>query len=159
MKILLDTNVLLRLGDSGRDLHVSSVEAVTWLSSNGYEIVLVPQLIYEYWVVATRPTENNGLGMHPAQVDQVITQWLTLFPILLDERGVFKCWRDVVTKYDVKGKVAHDARLVAAMERHAISHLLTCNRPDFLRFASITAITPGNVLDGLLAPRSVGSQP
>ena len=157
MRILLDTNVLLRLGDSGRDLHVSSVEAVTWLSSNGYEIVLVPQLIYEYWVVATRPTENNGLGMHPEQVDQVISQWLTLFPILLDERGVFKSWRELVTRYDVKGKVAHDARLVAAMERHAVNYLLTCNRADFLRFASITAITPENVLDGFLAPPTVGA--
>ena len=62
MRILLDTNVLLRLDDAGRDSHAHAMDAVDWLVANGYERVLVPQNLYEYWAVATRPVENNGLA-------------------------------------------------------------------------------------------------
>jgi len=88
MRILPDTNVLLRLADAGRDSHADAIDAVDWLTANGYEPVLMPQNLYEYWAVATRPVENNGLGMAPAHVDEAISQWITLFRLLLDERGV-----------------------------------------------------------------------
>jgi predicted nucleic acid-binding protein len=131
VRILLDTNVLLRLADAGRETHTDAIDAVDWLAANGYEPVLVPQNLYEYWVVATRPVANNGLGMAPQQVDQAISYWLAVFRLLLDERGVFKLWRELVTVFDVKGKMAHDARLVAAMQRHDVTHLLTFNQQDF----------------------------
>ena len=151
MRILLDTNVLLRLADAGRDSHAEVTDAVDWLAANGYELVLVPQNLYEYWSVATRPVENNGLGMAPLQVDQAISQWLTLFRLLLDERGIFKLWRELVTVHSVKGKTSHDARLVAAMERHDVAHLLTFNRQDFLRFTRVTTVTPHDILSGVLS--------
>ena len=37
---------------------------------------------------------------------------------------------------------AHDARLVAAMVRHSISHLLTFNEQDFARYNEIAVIVP-----------------
>ena len=124
------------------------MDAVDWLAANGYEPVLVPQNLYEYWAVATRPVENNGLGMAPPQVDEAISDWLTLFRLLLDERGIFKLWRELVTVHDVKGKTSHDARLVAAMQRHDVTHLLTFNRQDFLQFTGITTVTPHGVTSG-----------
>jgi predicted nucleic acid-binding protein len=36
----------------------------------------------------------------------------------------------------------HDARLVAVMEVHGLTHLLTFDTPDFHRFAGITAVHP-----------------
>ncbi|MCC7420389.1 MAG: hypothetical protein IT428_08920 [Planctomycetaceae bacterium] len=53
-----------------------------------------------------------------------------------------------MTTLDVKGKQAHDARLVAAMTRFSIPHLLTHNYRDFLRYLSITAHSPADVLNG-----------
>ena len=154
MKILLDTNVLLRLADAGRDAHADANDAVDWLAANGYEPVLVPQNLYEYWAFATRPVENNGLGMTPPQVDQAISQWLALFRLLLDERGIFKLWRELVAVHEVKGKTSHDARLVAAMQRHEVAHLLTFNRQDFLRFTRITTVTPHDILSGVLSAQA-----
>jgi len=152
VKILLDTNVLLRLGDAGREAHAEVVDAVDWLVNQSHEIILVPQVLYEYWVVATRPVENNGLGMMPKLVDRAISEWILLFRLLQDERGVFRSWRDLVTRHEVKGKVAHDARLVAAMERHDVGTLLTFNKTDFARFGMINAVTPREILtDGLPA--------
>lgn len=148
MRILVDTNVVLRMADEGHPMHGEAFAAVDWLNANGHECVIVPQVLYEYWVVATRPSENNGLGMTTATTDLAISKWTTAFRLLLDERGVFTHWRDLVVGNDVKGKTAHDARLVAAMQRHGVTNLLSFNKPDFTRFTSIRVFTPAEVLAG-----------
>jgi predicted nucleic acid-binding protein len=129
-------------------MHDEALAAVDWLHANGHECVIVPQVLYEYWVVATRPSENNGLGMPVANVDAAISRWISVFRLLLDERGVFAVWRELVATNDVKGRNAHDARLVAAMQRHGLTMLLSFNKPDFSRFAAIRAFTPAEVLGG-----------
>ena len=148
MRILVDTNVVLRLGDKGHAMHDDALAAIDRLDANGHECVIVPQVLYEYWVVATRPPENNGLGMPVAKADAAVSQWITVFRLLLDERGVFSHWRDLVAANDVKGKNAHDARLVAAMQRHGLTNLVSFNKPDFTRFTAINVFTPAEVRDG-----------
>lgn len=54
MKILLDTNVLLRLEDLDHGQHSQARSAIDILYANGHELVLVPQVIYECWVVTPR---------------------------------------------------------------------------------------------------------
>lgn len=120
MRILLDTNVVLRLGDRGRPMHDDALAAIDWLDANGHECVIVPQVLYEYWVVATRPVAQNGLGMPVVAAEAAISRWSAVFRLLLDERGVFSRWRALVAGNEVKGKNAHDARLVAAMQRHGL---------------------------------------
>ena len=63
MRILIDTNVLLRSVEAGHFHHQSSVEAIDILRRTGHELTITPQNLYEFWSVATRPLENNGLGM------------------------------------------------------------------------------------------------
>ena len=129
-------------------MHGEALAAIDRLDANGHECVIVPQVLYEYWVVATRPVANNGLGMPVAHADAAVSQWIAVFRLLLDERGVFSYWRDLVATNDVKGKNAHDARLVAAMRRHGLTDLLTFNKPDFTRFMAINTLTPADVLGG-----------
>ena len=150
MKILVDTNVLLRLGDKRHAMHGEALAAIGWLDANGYECVIVPQVLYEYWVVATRPLQNNGLGMSVSEADAATSQSVEFFRLLLDERGIFTYWRDLVATNDVKGKNAHDARLVAAMQRHGVTDLLSFNKSDFTRVTAINAVSPADVLGGLL---------
>ena len=47
--------------------------------------------------------------------------------------------------YDVGGKQVHDARLVAVMLVHDVTHFLTLNSSDFRRFPEITVIEPQDV--------------
>lgn len=148
MRVLLDTNLLLRMDDELHPQHADSVAAVSRFPALGLEGVLVPQVLYEFWTVATRPTAVNGLGLDPAQVRVLIDDWTALFPLLRDERGVFPRWYDLVTTGDVKGKQAHDARLVAAMQRHGVTGLLTWNQPDFIRYPGIGVYTPADLLGG-----------
>jgi hypothetical protein len=59
---------------------------------------------------------------------------------------VFTHWRQLVSAYRVIGRRVHDARLVAAMLTHGVTHLLTFNRDDFRQFAMITVVTPTDLL-------------
>lgn len=140
MRILLDTNVLCRLVERGHPDHLAAENALAKLRGEQHELCLVPQVLYEYWVVVTRPAADNGLGMSTADTDAAIALWLKAFMLFRDERGVFTLWHELARRHDVKGKSAHDTRLVAAMNRHQLTHLLTFNVADFRRYSGIEII-------------------
>ena len=113
-------------------------------------LCLVPQVIYEFWVAATRPLDVNGLGVAAAQAELMMKELLQDFVLLRDERGIFGNWQTLVVDYAILGKRAHDARLVAAMQKHGISNVLTFNVADFARFSGIHVFTPSDVMSGRL---------
>ena len=142
MRILTDTNVLLRLSQQSDPDHQRADAALYALRSQGDEPCVVPQVIYEYWAVCTRPAEDNGLAMTVTDAISKMKWLQQLFPLYRDERAIFDRWENLVTRHDVKGKKTHDARLVAAMLRHGLTHLLTFNGDDFKRFTDISVLTP-----------------
>lgn len=71
---------------------------------------------------------------------------MRLFHLVRDERAVLDHWLKLVVEFQVVGKNAHDARLVAAMQRHGIEHVLTLNPSDFSRY-KITVRTPLAILN------------
>lgn len=142
MLILADTNILLRLVEHEHPHHATAVEAIDILVTRGHQPCIVPQVAYEFWVVATRPVEANGLGMVPTEARLELDELLPPFKVLHDERQIYEIWQRLVLGHEVTGKSAHDARLVAAMLRHSISHLLTFNTPDFARYSEITVLEP-----------------
>ena len=148
MRILLDSNVFLRAFEPAHPHFRASVESRELLRSQGHELLVVPQVLYEFWVVATRPKENNGLAMLPEEADKEIASILRFFRFRHDNRGIFGRWRELVVSLPVRGKQAHDARLAASMQQHAITHLLTFNVADFARYSFVTAISPGAILAG-----------
>lgn len=145
MRVLVDTNVVARLlPRAGEATHLVALNAVTRLRDEQHDLFLVPQVLYEFWVIATRPAEQNGFGFTPAEAAQDLSRLQRLFTLLRDERSVFDRWEQLVIQHQVAGKAAHDARLVAAMERHALSHLLTFNSSDFKRYPAVQLLEPGN---------------
>lgn len=72
MKVLLDTNVLLRLAVVSHPTHAEAVAAVYRIRQRGDQPAIVPQVLYEYWVVATRPTSQNGLGLSTVDRKSVV---------------------------------------------------------------------------------------
>lgn len=140
--ILVDTNVWVRTLRPDDPQHLAAVDAVTSLRTAGHEMAVVPQVLYELWSVSTRPMVNNGLGFGVEQSLDDQRRILDSSDLFEDDSGVFDAWRDLVAKYGVLGKQAHDAHLVAAMVRHGITHLLTFNEQDFARFNEIAVIAP-----------------
>lgn len=142
MRILLDTNLLVRTAEPRNPARETALAAIQNLERSGFEPCIVPQVLYEYWVVCTRPSIQNGLGLTTVQASNDLERLQQLFVVLHDEPALFNLWSTIVKSHDVSGKNAHDARLVAAMMLHQVTHLLTFNDADFTRFTSITVMTP-----------------
>lgn len=80
------------------------------------------------------------MGFPAEQAEAKVAANLELYALYQDDEFLFDVWRSLVNLYGVIGKQAHDARLVAAMVRHGITHLLTFNEQDFARFSEIAVI-------------------
>lgn len=145
MRILLDTNILVRLADSSQPLHSTATSAIRALQANSDELTLVPQVLYEFWTVATRTLKANGLGETPAFAESFILKFCNTFRLLRDERGIYEEWFDLVNKHQISGVNSYDTRLAAAMSRHSVTHLLTFNPSDFRRYSHINIIDPASV--------------
>lgn len=124
---------------------VEAASVTRQLTTQGHTLVIVPQNLYEFWVVATRPVANNGLGRSAAETAADIAYLRRLFTLLDDVPAIYPAWERLVTAHAVLGKTAHDARLVAAMLTHGVTHMLTFNGADFRRFAAVTVLTPAGV--------------
>lgn len=142
MRLLVDTNLLLRLAHPNHPHHSAARQCLDRLRHDGHELRVVPQVLYEYWVVLTRPLANNGLGFSATQASTDIQRIKVLFPPLRDERGILEPWERLVVAEQVLGKSAHDARLVAAMKRHGLTHIVTFNTADFRRYPGIAVLDP-----------------
>lgn len=149
MSYLIDTNVLLRSVQTGHGMHLIANQAIKELKKQKEELVLVAQNLYEFWTVATRPLKDNGLGMTIAEVSSEFLRFRRFFIVLGDVPTILDEWESLVANHAVLGKNGHDARLVAAMKTHGLSHLLTFNEKDFQRFAGITIQTPHAIYAGI----------
>jgi predicted nucleic acid-binding protein len=146
VKYLLDSNVLLRLADSKAAEHAECTEAVTRLAEASHIICVCAQVIIESYVVASRPVDKNGLGFTVAEARQFLADVGASFPCLPEPPDIGKRWTELMMRYTVAGKQAHDARIAALMIAHGITHLLTLNPTDFARYSGITAVTPHDIL-------------
>jgi len=126
-------------------MHSDAVRAIDLLLNN--EIVsVIPQSLIEFWAVATRPETSNGLGLTVEEVAARISAIKSTLNLLPDVDGIFEEWERLVVQHQVLGKQVYDARLVAAMTVHGVTHLLTFNTNDFKRFTDITATSPQAIL-------------
>ncbi len=141
-----DTNILLRMSDRTSPSFSVTRRAVSQIRRSGGAIFIVPQNLVEFWAVATRPVAVNGLGLSPIQADRAVRRIERSFPLLPDKPEIHLYWRALVMNHAVSGRQVHDARLVAAMLAHGVSHLLTFNIADFRRYTAITATSPAVIV-------------
>ncbi|MGP8243051.1 MAG: type II toxin-antitoxin system VapC family toxin [Bryobacteraceae bacterium] len=142
---LVDTNVLLRfVKPDDRDYPLVR-SAVQWLWSAGDELCYTSQNLAEFWNTCTRPVERNGYGLSVSEVDRRARLVEDHFTLLDDSRAVHQEWRSLLVAKSVSGVQVHDARLVAVMNVHQVTRVLTFNTRDFVRYAGITPVHPQTV--------------
>lgn len=146
MTVLFDTNILTRAAQPGHALQPQALKAGDVLKARGEDLCIVPQVLYEFWAVATRPAGENGLGLATADARTELSRIKRLFSVLPETPAVLPLWEELVASHDVKGKSTYDARLVAAMKVHNVTHVLTFNGQDFARYPGITVLTPEAVV-------------
>jgi predicted nucleic acid-binding protein len=147
MRYLLDTGVLLRLVHRQAALHQQVRQAVRLLKGQGHIVVTTFQNISEFWNVCTRPVESRGgLGLSLDEAGRRLRTIERIVTVLPDSVDAYTRWKELVFAHGVKGVQVHDAKLVAIMSVYGITHLLSLNVADFVRYPQITALTPEQVL-------------
>jgi predicted nucleic acid-binding protein len=145
MSYALDTNILARSIEPDHPMHDPVNLAVETLTARRESLCVLAQSQYEFWVIATRPLQQNGLGLSAAEARAKLDEFQNLFTLKTDRTEIYAEWKALVTQHVVMGKPAHDARIVAAMKVHGITHLLTFNGGDFKRFPGITVVSPTEI--------------
>ena len=142
--MLIDTSTLLRTLQVRHPQYEAAVRALETLPARGRELPIVPQNLVELWVVATRPVPQNGLGLSTTEAAAELMRLKRMFPLLPDTPAIFPVWESLVIQYRVSGKPAHDARLVAAVQVHGLTAILTFDRTGFSRYAGIEVVHPAD---------------
>ena len=144
MSYLVDTNILLRSAEPSHPMFEPVTNAMDILP-----LILDAPTVFEQWerlvnaqVISlkdctSKPPCPPSLGGSELKVPQ---DW--------GIQGAKNSWYFLFQKapYQVKGVNVHDARLVAVMLVHGLSHILTFNVNDFHRYSSeITIINPNDI--------------
>ncbi len=145
MRLLVDTNIVVRLRDTAHPRHGACVLALQRLASGPDDPCTCAQVMIEYWAIATRPREVNGLGLSPAQAEADLQEFAQAFLLLPEPPDMADRWRVLANRYVVRGRQAHDTRRVALMQAEGITHLLTMNTADFARYAGVTCLAPEEI--------------
>lgn len=145
---LFDTNIWLRAVQPESPHHPLAVQALTTLLARGDTITLTAQNLIEFWSVASRAVEANGLGWSVEMVSQEIDRLLTQFFLLEETPAIFTYWRHLTMAHQITGRRVHDARLVAVMLAAGVTHLLTFNGDDFRSFHEIVVVSPADMVTG-----------
>jgi predicted nucleic acid-binding protein len=140
LRVLVDTSVVLRYYAQEDARHSEAVARLYWLRTQGYILCVAPQVLYEAWVVLTRPKAQNGLGKTADEAYALIRQIADDFTLLPDTEDLWRRWAEVCRQHAVLGRQAHDARFVAWMESHGISRLCTFNPDDFGRYPQVECV-------------------
>jgi predicted nucleic acid-binding protein len=134
---MVDTNVLIYSTVKGNPWHEEARNWLIALRNQDVMLCATPQILREYIVVLTR----GQVFERQFSVDEVLETVDGLLPWLriLDETDKTSgLLRELVRRYQVRGKKVHDANIVAVMVAHNITHLATYNRADFDGFHEVT---------------------
>lgn len=146
MRVLVDTNVLLRSAQPNHPLSSQAVHAVSRLLRQRDSVFFSSQNIAEFWNVATRPAGMNGLGLSIDEVVREVSSIESLLTLLPDIPGIYPEWKRVVEQHRVLGVKVYDARLVAVMNLYGVDTILTFNTGDFKRYAGMNTLHPSAMI-------------
>src|SRR6267143_5035604 len=141
MDVLIDTGLLLRLAIRSDPAHLDVRNAVRSLTLRKDKLITLTQNIAEFWNVCTRSiTARGGYGLSVDETARKLRLLERLIEVRPDPHDAFQEWKRLVVDYSVIGVKVFDVRIVAAMKRYGITHLLTLNKADFVQFPGVTVL-------------------
>ncbi|MGO8672431.1 MAG: type II toxin-antitoxin system VapC family toxin [Capsulimonadaceae bacterium] len=145
MRYLLDTNILVRWADTSSPAHPLVTASLVSLHRQSADLYVARQNIIEFWAVATRPVNSNGLDWTIDETRREINRATSFVNLLPSNDDVYAIWLRLVEEDGVAGKSVHDAHLAATAISNNITRVLTINTDDFKRFTEVAAIHPRDV--------------
>jgi predicted nucleic acid-binding protein len=136
-RCVVDTNFLVYSTVSSNPWHHEARGWLTALKLQEMVLCATTQILREYLVVLTR----GDVFKTTFTADEALSELEALLPsleVLGETEESAARLRDLVRRYQVRGKQIHDANIVAVMLSHGVSRLATYNRTDFERFKEVT---------------------
>jgi predicted nucleic acid-binding protein len=90
VKILVDTNVLVRSVERAHPLSRVARGALRHLYEQNHELYVATQNISEFWNVCTRPAKLNGLGNSIEAASRLTSRLESFFTILPESMETFR---------------------------------------------------------------------
>src|SRR5690349_2876856 len=104
MRIVVDTNALLSNIQQTRADHPRVRDALRALVQDGHELCTCPQILYEFYAVASRPAAENGLGMSPARAAATLDLLIASYVLLSEPADMLTRWKAFCKLDNVRGK-------------------------------------------------------
>lgn len=147
MQVFVDKGVLRRVFDKASPNQRTILRAFRTLWAQGHALVTSHQNIAEIWNVATRPqSARGGFGLSAAEVEKRLKTIEKLGSLLAFTTASYAVWRQLLIDHSITGVAVHDARLVAVMKTHGVSHIMTLNSGDFQRYDGIVVQLPEDIV-------------
>ncbi|MGE0883237.1 MAG: type II toxin-antitoxin system VapC family toxin [Blastocatellales bacterium] len=141
-----DTNILLRFLNRADPNYTATRAAVRILKSRGDGVVTAAQNLAEFWNTLTRPASaRSGYGLSTVDAEFRLRYIERHFSLLPDSPLAYAEWRRLVTTSGVSGVQVHDARIAALMKTYQVTHIITLNKRDFLRYSGIIPLRPQEI--------------
>jgi predicted nucleic acid-binding protein len=138
----IDTNILLTATDRARAAHKQSQDLLRRGLNGELRLFACGQILREYLVVATRPTENNGLGLQPKKAIENIRSFRRCLRLLDENNATTQRLELLIAEYGLKGKRIHDANIASIMIENGLRQIFTLNPGDFKTFAEMQVNQP-----------------
>jgi uncharacterized protein len=138
----LDANVLIYASDDDSSHREAAIETMESFIGVGESLYLFWPVLFAFLRVSTLPT----VFKHPLSPEQAIgaIERLLLQPgvVCLGEGDpFFQLLRDELKQLNARGKLVHDAHLVALMRQYGVETIVTADQ-DFRRFDGIRVVNP-----------------
>lgn len=133
-RIMLDTNVLVAATDEARAEQRNALMVINEWAARGVTLCTSGQILREYFAVATRPVDRNGLGLKPADALSNVRAIRDRAAFLVEDARVTNRLLGLLADVECGGKQVHDANVVATMLAHGVGMVVTMNIADFARF-------------------------
>ena len=108
MRILGDTNVLLRAAQRRREAGQSANNSIKRLNRQQHVLCVAPQNIVEFWNVCTRPADVNGLGLSVTAPERYVKKLSQMFVIVPDSLQTLEKWLELRLRYPLTWTLEND---------------------------------------------------
>lgn len=137
-KLFIDSNILVHAANPESPVYEAAMTELQKHLQGGAELFISSQILREYASVMT-----GKVGMNVTDTQGNIERFMQEMTVLYDTPESFTLWRELVTRYDVKGRNIHDCNIAATMIANGVKAVLTHNGKDFMRYKEITVIPLG----------------
>ncbi len=140
-RVFVDSNVLVYASVVAAPFYQQALQALRRLGDSGAEMWISRQVIREYLATLSRP-QTFANPQPAALLARVVRYFEGRFHVAEDNSAVTARLLALIQQVPVGGKQIHDANIVATMQAHGISRLLTHNMADFNRFSGLIIVVP-----------------